>query len=159
MSGQCVPSLCAGSSLEAAIFETVFHDIDPKATFKTVPKPHVAAKSHSVLRVTRDLTFVELRAPDLKKLGLVPGDVVSAPASRYPGTALWAKAFHDQFADVQGLRWTSNQCDPDSACLMFGDRVAPADIVLVSTRDASVDVDLIEDIRRAGQRAGITLTL
>lgn len=157
--GACVPSLYAGSSLDAAIFETVFHDVSPKAPFKTVPLADVVTRSHSEVILRRDLVVIELRAPDLKKLGLAHGELVSAPASEYAATALWAKAFHGQFSDIDGLVWTSNQCDPESAYLMFGDRVLETDLHIQATRDAAVDPSLVVDIRKAGERAGIVITL
>lgn len=34
--GRCVPTLYAATSREAASFESIFHDIEPNAPFKTV---------------------------------------------------------------------------------------------------------------------------
>jgi hypothetical protein len=154
-----VPSLYAGSSLEVAIYETIFHDIDAKAPLKTVPMFAVQSKSHSALRTKRDLTLAELRAPDLKKLGLKGAELTAAPAAHYVQTALWAAAIHTQFHDVHGLVWTSNQCDPDSAYMFFGSKLGTTDFIASKTRDAAQDDDLMSDIRRAGQRAGIVITL
>ena len=137
----------------------MFHDVSPKAPFKTVPLADVVTRSHSEVILRRDLVVIELRAPDLKKLGLAHGELVSAPASEYAATALWAKAFHGQFSDIDGLVWTSNQCDPESAYLMFGDRVLETDLHIQATRDAAVDPSLVVDIRKAGERAGIVITL
>jgi hypothetical protein len=157
--GACVPSLYAGSSLDAAIFETVFHDIPARARLKTVPKQDVLARGHSVLVAERDLALVELRAPDLKKWGLEHGELVSAPAAHYALTARWAEAIHRRFDDVDGLVWTSNQCDPASAFLLFGDRVDDAAFTVVSTRNGAEDDSLLADVRQAGLRAGIVITL
>ena len=155
--GACVPSLYAGSSLDSAIYETIFHDVPATALFKTVPRQDVTARSHSVIETTRDVLLVSLRAPDLKKWGLSRAQLVSAPASDYAQTVLWAQAIHHRFPAVHGLVWTSNQCDPDSAFLFFGDR-APAAFRVVSTRHGHSDPSFIADVRAAGSRADIVIT-
>ncbi len=66
-------------------------------------------------------------------------------------------AIYDQH-DVDGLIWTSRQCDPDAAVLLFGDRMAAGDIQVVSVR-ARTDGSFVEDVRQAGKRSGIVITL
>lgn len=154
-----MPSLYAATSLEAAIFETVFHDVAANRMFMTVPKQDVVARSHSVVATTRPLVMAELRAPDLKRWGLEREQLVSAPAAHWAATARWAEAIHRRFSDVEGLIWTSNRCDPESACLLFGDRIEAAALEVVSTRHGGDDDGFIDDVRRAGERAGIVLSL
>lgn len=155
--GACVPSLYAGSTVDAAIFETIFHDVPATALFKTVPRQDVTARSHSVLETTRDVILASLRAPDLKKWSLERAQLVAAPASHYSETALWAQAIHHRFPSVEGLVWTSNQCDPDTAVLFFGDR-APDALRVVSTRHGGRDPSFIADVRATGSRADIVIT-
>lgn len=157
--GRCIPSLYAGSTLLAAIFETVFHDIPPNAPLKTVPLRSASARSHSVLHPTRDLVLANLRAPDLKKWGLRPSDLITAPATHYAETARWAAAIHAQYPGIDGLIWTSNQCDPDDAVVIYGDRVMADELAIAESRDGRSDETLLEDIRAAGERAGIFITL
>lgn len=157
--GNCIPSLYAGATLPSAIYETIFHDIPANTPIKTVPIFAITARSHSTLQVARDLILGELRAPDLKKLGLRPDQLTAAPPTDYAQTAAWAAAIHAQYIGVDGLVWTSNQCDPDSAYLFFGGRVAQADFTVTATRDGASDLGLLADIHAAGMRAGITLTL
>lgn len=45
--GNCVPTLYGATSREAAAFETIFHDIEPSATFKTVRLDVVEARTVS----------------------------------------------------------------------------------------------------------------
>ena len=68
------------------------------------------------------------RAADLRKWNVTRADLTASPPSCYSRTAEWARAIHDQFPEVEGLIWTSNQCDPDDVLLLFGDRVAEADL-------------------------------
>lgn len=156
--GGCVASLYAGSTLRAAIFETIFHDIPAKAPLRTVPKHEVTSRRHSILRTEAVLTLVELRAPDLAKWGLEHQELISAPADQYERTAPWAEAIHHQFAGVEGLVWTSNRCDPDSAYLFFGDRIGAEAFTVLSVREGGSE-GFLADVREAGLRAGIAITI
>ncbi|MGF1525605.1 MAG: RES family NAD+ phosphorylase [Candidatus Competibacterales bacterium] len=157
--GACIPSLYAGETLEAAIYETVFHDIPAKAKRKTVPKFHITSRAHGQLEVLRDLKLASLRALDLKKWLLRKNELIATSPKLYSQTAKWAAAIHHQFTDIEGLIWTSNQCDPDAAYLFFGDRVNEIDFRVVLTRDGQIDITFLEDIRRAGMRGDISITV
>ena len=154
--GECVPSLYAATSVKAAIFETLFHDIPLQARWKTIPRTNVEARKHTTLQLRRDLWLVSLRAPALLKWK-IPSALVWGPPKQYVATALWAKAIHDQFPDAQGLIWTSRRCDPHSAMLLFGGRTVESDLQVVSVRDGT-DSSFLRDVREAGVQAGIVIT-
>ena len=156
--GDCVPSLYAGSTVESAIYETVFHDIPLSANRKTVPRDAVEHRNHSTLLVRRDLRLVSLRAPDLLKWGVRRELLVGSLPTQYDRTALWAQAIHTQFDDADGLVWTSNLCDPDGAFLLFGDRVAAAYIQVAAVREGT-DGSFLADVRNAGKRGDIWISL
>ena len=61
-------------------------------------------------------------------------------------------------ADVDGLIWTSNRCDPDAALLLFGDRVVAANLLVAGVRAGS-DGSFLDDVRTAGRRSDIWITL
>ena len=84
--------------------------------------------------------------------------LIASLPTQYRRTALWAKAVHDQFEDVDGLVWTSNLCDPDTALLLFGDRVAATDLMVTGTREGS-DGSFVQDVRKAAQRSNILVAL
>ncbi len=65
-SGNCVPSLYAGSNFEAAVFETLFHDVGTRGEVKTVPKRSLTERTHSAIQIKRDVRLAKLFAPDLK---------------------------------------------------------------------------------------------
>ena len=153
--GECVPSLYAATSLPAAIFETLFHDVPLEARRKTIPRSSVEARQHTVLQLRRDLRLASLRAPALLKWR-VASALVWGPPKQYVTTALLAKAIHDQFEDVEGLIWTSRRCDPDSAVLFFGGRTAEDDLQAVSARDGA-DASFLRDVREVGERAGVVI--
>ena len=158
-SGHPVPSLYAGSTLQAAIHETIFHDIPANAKLKTVPKQNVLLRTHSKIKTDRKLKLVELRNVTLGKWGISRRDLIASSPKLYAETVLWAAAIHNDFPTAEGLIWTSNQCDPDDAYLFFGDRVGEADFSLVASRDGATDKSLQRDVRKEGRRRGIILTV
>ena len=157
--GDCVPSLYAADTLESAIYETIFHDIPAEARRKTVPRTLVEGRAHGRLEVRRDLKLASLRGPDLKKWRIGRDSLTMTSPQAYLATARWAEAIHHQFPEVEGLIWTSNQCDPDTACLFFGDRVASMEFRVMHVRDGTLDASFLSDVRRAGRRSGITITV
>lgn len=156
----CIPSLYAADTLEAAVFETIFHDIPAAGSQrKTVPRTLVQSRAHAQLEVLRDLDLASLRGPDLRRWRISRNSLIASSPNLYPATASWARAIHHQFSQVQGLIWTSNQCDPDTAYLFFGDRVASKDFQIIHARDGLVDPGFLADVRRAGRRSGISIAI
>jgi len=77
-SGACVPSLYAGDSFEAAVFETIFHDVIASIRRKKVPQKKVNDCSQGRLEVLRDLKLVSLREPDLKAWRINRNQLISS---------------------------------------------------------------------------------
>ena len=157
-SENCIPTLYASATIEAAIYESILHDVTLDSDVKSVPFSTVGAYQHSVLRVRRTLRVASLRAPDLLKWGVSQSALIRCSAAHYRTTARWASSIHDQFDDIDGLLWTSNLCDPDSAIVLFGDRVKSSDCTVTDSRDISDDSFLV-DVGSAARRGGIVLTM
>ncbi len=157
--GNCVPSLYAGSSFESAVFETIFHDIPSTTNFKIIGRNEIEMRSHSELITTKKLKLVSLRAPGLIIWGIKRGNLVGTSPKLYNQTAKWAEAIHHEYPSVQGLVWTSNQCDPDSAYLFFGDRVQPADFSVSINRNGLNDKSFLSDVRRTGRKSQIVIVI
>jgi RES domain len=155
--GACVPTLYAATSRAAAAFESIFHDIEPTARFKTVRLDVVESRSVSRIAPSRDLLVAGLFAPDLKAWGLSRGELIETPKSTYDRTVLWAQAIHRARPDIDGLIWTSRQCDPDQCVILFEDRVGEGDFELHDCIEVRADASLLLEIRGFGQRAGITI--
>jgi hypothetical protein len=155
--GRCVPSLYDASSREAAAFESIFHDIDARAAFKTIRQDVVEIRAVSRITNKRALCLASLFTPDLKAWGLARSDLIDTSKFYYRQTAPWAAALHGANPDIEGLVWTSRQCDPDLSFLMFGDRVAESDFDIVERRDVGDDAALLLELRGFGKRAGITI--
>ncbi|CDX43468.1 RES domain-containing protein [Mesorhizobium sp. ORS 3359] len=149
--GTCVPTLYAATSREAAAFESIFHDI------KTTPssrKPASTSRRVSRIAPKRDLLVAGLFAPDLKAWGISRGDLIETPKSTYGQTILWAQAIHGARADVDGLLWTSRQCDPDRCVTLFE---GEGDFEVHDSIEVGFDADLLLEIRAFGLRAGNTI--
>jgi hypothetical protein len=58
--GKVVPTLYAGSSLDCALMETVFHDVPYKAGFKPLSKIRLDGRVYSSLMLSRDLRLIDL---------------------------------------------------------------------------------------------------
>jgi len=121
--GRVVPYLYGGSTLDCAIFETVFHDVPIDAADKFVDLDDFAQRGHGKLVPNRDLKLVDLTSEGLHRLKVPKEELITCPSRDYPTTALWAQALHHRFADVDGLLWMSRQRDRDCALVLFGDRL------------------------------------
>lgn len=115
--GTVVPYLYGGSSLECAIFETVFHHVPIDAEDKFVDLDGFAQ---------RELRLVNLTTDGLHRLRVPKGELIASAPIDYPATARWAQALHHQYPDIDGLVWMSRQRDRDQALVLFGDRAGTA---------------------------------
>ena len=123
---QVIPTLYAGSTLDCALMETIFHDVPYVSGPKLHSKAnHVVGKSASVLQVTRDLQLVDLTSIALRKLGVPPENLTRTDAALYSETRAWTLAIHQGRPEAEGLLWTSRQDDRAFALVLFGDRVEP----------------------------------
>ncbi len=156
--GQCVPTLYVADSEEAAIYETVFHDIPLDVSEKSIPRSMVEWRNHSILQVRRDLRLARLYAPDLRQWHISREQLIGSLPTQYRYTVQWAQAIHARFHDIDGLVWTSNLCDPDKAYLLFGDRVLESDINVISVREGQ-DQSFLNAVHSAGARGGILISL
>jgi RES domain len=108
-----VPTIYAGTTLDYALMETVFHDVPFAAGPKMWSKAtHVAGKVYSQLMLSRNLALIDLSAIPLRRLGISRKDLIECDGSHYPETRAWALALRDQYPNAEGLTWTSRQADP-----------------------------------------------
>jgi len=156
-----IPTLYAGTTLDCALMETVFHDVPFVAGPKMWSKAtHVDGKVWSQLTLSRDLAVIDLSAVPLRKLGISRKDLIESDSSQYPETRAWAGALHDQYPDAEGLTWTSRQADPARALVLFEDRLKGPVLIpsglptplLLSDGSATLEILML------AQRLGVLLT-
>ncbi len=156
-SGKIIASLYAATTPKSAVFESIYHDVNPRALFKTVRSQDVFERSITHTQPVRDLKLVSLFATDLMAWGLMRTDLIETPKSEYLGTAQWAEAVHRANPDVDGLLWTSVRCDPERCLVLFGDRVASGDLKIMSSQRLTLDSRAFADVRQWGRAADITI--
>lgn len=150
-----MPYRYGGSSLECAIFETIFPNIPIDAPDKFVDLHAFGNRSHGVLIPQRDLVLVDLTTDGLHRLRVPRAELIDSPPIDYASTARWAEALHRKYPTVDGLLWASRARDQDRALVLFGDR---AGSVLDCSRRSeclSVDNTLRQAILALGLRVGI----
>ena len=126
--GVIIPTLYAGTTLDCALMETIFHDVPFTAGFKPFSVLKMAAKVYSILLPAADLRLIDLSTVALHKLGVKRTQLIDTTKAHYPATRRWAQALYSQFPDAQGLRWTSRQDDQAHAVMLFGARVRPSEL-------------------------------
>ncbi len=160
--GKVIPTIYAGTSLDCALMETVFHDVPfaagPKMWSKT---SHVAGKVYSQLTLSRDLALIDLSAIALHKLGISRKDLIECDGSQYPATRAWALALHDQHPKAEGLTWTSRQADPERAFVLFEDRLTGPALVASGAPTSLLlsDGSAILEVLDLAHRLNVLLTL
>jgi hypothetical protein len=156
-----IPTIYAGTTLDCALMETVFHDVPFAAGPKNWSKAtHVAGNVYSRLALSRNLALIDLSAIPLRKLGISRKDLIECDGSQYPKTRAWGLGSHDQNLGAEGLTWTSRQADPERAIVLFEDRLTGPALV-VSGAPASLllpDGSAIIEILTLAQRLGVLLT-
>lgn len=120
-----VPTLYAAHSAEAAVCETLLHDV-PLAG-GSLPLGNYAAYIDTSLEVQRDLRLAKLMGDGLRRLGVTPQQLTATNGDIYDRTVLWAEAAHT--AGFDGLAWMSARDNTAAAYVFFGDRVAQTDLL------------------------------
>ena len=149
-----VPIMYAAESEDAAIAETLLHDIPVEGGL--LPYDQYATKVLVRLELTERLRVGVLHGTGLRRLKVSAAEVTSSPASSYADTVRWAEAAHQ--AGLDGLVWMSRQCNDTKAYVFFGDRCAdtfeqdpsharifasPADQIWLIDRCAPLHVDVL----------------
>lgn len=123
-----VPVLYAAATQEAAVAETLLHDVPVSGG--VLPYDAYARTVMARLEVARPITVGVLHGLGLRKLKVTAGDLTAGGADSYPGTVRWAQAAHD--AGLDGLVWMSRLCNDAKAYVFFGDRCGDAFVQEVS---------------------------
>ena len=149
-----VPIMYAAETEDAAIAETLLHDIPAEGGL--LPYDQYATKVLVRLEVIQRLRVAVVHGTGLRRLKVTAADLTSSPASTYASTVRWAEAAHD--VGLDGLVWMSRQCNDTKAYVFFGDRCAhafvqdptharifasPADQIWLIDRCAPLHVDVL----------------
>ena len=152
-----VPTAYAASEFEAAVYETILHDVDPAQPFKTYPLDALTKVRYSVLRVSVPLQLRSFPAPDLMKLGVARTQLIDTPAREYSDTRCGSAKLHRSDHLTHGIIWSSRVYPSAEAMLLFGDRMSSAALGVVVTTMISDDPVLLTRFRILMARSGVTL--
>lgn len=128
--GKIIPTLYAGTTLDCALMETIFHDVPFIAGFKPLSIKKMVGKVHSVLTPNVDLKLIDLSTIAMRRLGVDRAHLIDTTKRHYPETRSWAERLYAEFDKAQGLRWTSRQDDSAQAVMLFGTRVKSEALVV-----------------------------
>ncbi|CAN5448542.1 hypothetical protein BH23ACT9_BH23ACT9_20410 [soil metagenome] len=131
----------------AALLESAFHDAAP-------PAPRIALASlgrwmESEVVLTDDIRLIDLRDPELARLGINRDSLVSTTPAHYPCTRRWAAALHGRAVGGQstcGEVWASRQIEARTAAIAGRPavrqlmEVAPADVAVIWAPPASTGI-------------------
>lgn len=121
-----VPVLYAAQTPEAAVCETLLHDIPIEGGYLR-PRAY-QDKVGAKLTTTRRLKLASFHGDGLRTLKTRATQLTDTNASEYPQTVKWAEAAHA--AGFDGIVWMSARRNTDRAYVLFGDRVAAGDLMV-----------------------------
>lgn len=131
VTGKRLPSMYLGETPTTVLLETVFHDVHEQR--RIVYQAHLHEKLLAYIKPPANARLGDLRDPQLDKLGLTRGQIVSSPAEHYPCTRLLAIAALAQSHDppLQGLIWHSRQAElggkaAQEVIVLYGDERYPS---------------------------------
>lgn len=113
-----IPVMYAAATEEAAVAETLLHDIPVSGGI--LPYDKYARTVMVCLQVARPVRVGILHGLGLRQLKVTAADLTASGAETYPETVKWAQAAHD--AEFDGLVWMSRLCNDAKAYVFFGDR-------------------------------------
>jgi RES domain len=153
-----VPTLFAARDPDAALAESVFHDVPSRGT-RQLARAALADRVLSRIAPRRDLTLMALHGYGLQRLGVTHGELIEAPASAYAWTAEWARALHAMRRDADGMVWMARRFTGRPALILFGDRVGDDELAVTHDPVALWHGDGLEQVEIAAQRAGVALLI
>lgn len=122
--GNVVPALYAAATPEAAVCESILHDVPISGG--TLPQASYGMRVETALVLKRELRLAMIMGAGLRRLHITPKQLTATDGDVYAETVLWAQAAHA--AGFDGIAWMSARDNTSEAYVLFGDRVASADL-------------------------------
>lgn len=157
LDGRTVGVAYGAESVEAAICETVFHDVPLRAGPRQVVVSRLSPLGLAALRPQRDLTLVELLGHGLTRLGVRADQLTATGPNVYAKTVAWAQALHAAMPGADGLVWMSCRFNVAKALVLFADRVSSSDLAMEGAVLPLVSGEGRHHVNEAADRADIDL--
>lgn len=158
INGSAIPTAYAATTFACAVFETIFHDIDPDAPFKSVPWTTIEKLSYSTIEFGRDVQLCKMFSADLMRWNCARTQLIDTPPSAYPQTRCWSAAIHESEGAVDGMVWTSRKFDEEKAMMLFGTRLTPSDLIVKSSVTIASDANALSELHLLAKRSGILIS-
>jgi hypothetical protein len=152
-----VPTLYGAEDIEAALSETVFHDVPVSGPGRQILASYLLPFLQSTIAPTRPLRLVALRGFGLGRIGITRSALIDSPATSYESTARWAQALYECPQQPDGLLWTSRQYDRSAALILFGRRVARRELRVVGSPRPLAIGEGLDAVRAAAEAAAILI--
>jgi hypothetical protein len=121
-----IPTIYAGTSIECALMETVFHDAPLGVGPTNVDPAKLDPIVCSEIEVIEELLLIDFTSIGLRFFGLKNTQLIDTDAVDYKLTRSWAEVLYDRNPEAQGLYWTSRQDNRAQALMLFGTRADSA---------------------------------
>ncbi|MGI9018074.1 MAG: RES domain-containing protein [Euzebya sp.] len=125
------------STSVAALLESAFHTAAPPAP--RIPLASLGRWMESDVVLAQDVRLVDLRDPELGRLGIGRDELVATTPAHYPCTRRWATALNGRSIGgrtTSGLVWGSRQVEARSAALAR--RPAVRELMEVASSDVAL---------------------
>lgn len=154
--GSIVPTIYASNTVAGALSETIFQRLPSAAPAKWIAQHELLPLVISTLKPQRALRLVQLRGFGLRKLGVTRAQMIESEADQYSVTRSWAAALYESVPGADGLIWMSRQHASSEAVVLFGTRVARAELEVMAPPRALAGEGWTE-VAAAAEAAGITI--
>lgn len=158
--GAIVPALYAGSTLEVALMETVWHDAPtPSHGFHLVLNGATEPRRVGSLKPSGALRLVDLSAVGLRRLGLARCDVIDSDPVDFPVTRQLGAWLYENKPDAQGICWISRQNDEGRAVVLFEPRLSSVKLEVITEGDIFTDGLHLDALLTLAQRMGASVII
>lgn len=151
-SGDCIPTLYAATTFDAAAYETVFRE--PPGPFASYPRQKLQRRGVSRIAPKADLHLVPFFTPELAGFRLKEAEVFRPVETVYASCRALAEMAWRDNPSAQGIIWSSVRDSQAHAMLLFGDRLAPGDFDVLDIRMVATDPALLDELSDAAERSG-----
>jgi len=134
--GVVVPTIYGADDFAGAGSETVFHEVPVRGANRRILRGEIDGWVWSEVAPTRDLRLVALHGTGLRRVQVTHGELIECDASEYADTVPWSVALYDAASVPDGICWRSRQHNDSFAVMLFGSRVAEADLAVVRVAES-----------------------
>ncbi|MFD0982647.1 RES family NAD+ phosphorylase [Tropicimonas aquimaris] len=154
--GDCIPTLYAASTFDAAAYETVFRE--PPGRYASYLRQKLQNRGVSRIAPTADLHLVPFFTPELGSLGLSEDSVFRPAETVYAFCRRLAELAWRDNPTAQGVVWSSVRDSQAHAMVLFGDRLTPSDFDVLETRMVATDPTLLDEFSDTAARSGTIIS-